>query len=135
MNTINSLALIDFPKKIADEANLYIYETQKSVPFEVKRVFTICAKSFCERGFHAHKGCSQLLVVLFGSCTVICDDGSQKKEFILTDASQGLLIPPTVWAHQVYEPNTVLMVLTDQLYDENDYLRNYAEFLEFRKSL
>jgi len=132
---ISNMELIPFPQKISPDAILSIFEEGLGVPFSIKRVFTIYATESCERGFHAHKECAQLLVCLKGECLVICDDGKERKEFNLNKASEGLLIPPTIWAEQRYETDTILMVLTDHGYDEMDYLRDYNEFLEYRKSL
>ncbi len=84
------------------------------------------------RGRHAHKECSQLLVVLNGRCVVTCDDGTNKKAHTLIEPDQGLLIPPTIWAEQEYDVGTTLMVLTDQPYNESDYIRDYDSFLAFR---
>ena len=134
MHTLTDIQLISFPLLGTQEASLTVYECGKKVPFTIQRVFTIKASEKCTRGFHAHKECSQLLVVLNGECKITCDDGVQKKDFILTRSSEGLLIPPTLWAEQEYEPDTILMVLTDRLYDEEDYIRNYDQFLEFRNT-
>lgn len=123
---------MQFPQRCSDEACLYIYEEKDVVPFSVKRTFVISAHEKCDRGFHAHKLCSQLLIPLKGSCTVVCDDGKNRKDFLLDSPQQGLLVPPTIWAEQKYSAGTILMVLTDQPYDEADYIRKYDDFLMFR---
>ncbi len=128
------LQIIAFPIFDNNEASLTVYEGIKNVPFNMARLFVIKASENCNRGFHAHKECSQLLVVLNGTCKVICDDGQSRKKIILDKASEGLLIPPTIWAEQEYQCDTVLLVLTDKRYDEGDYLRNYNEFIEFRNN-
>lgn len=67
---------------------------------------------------------------------VRCDDGRQQREIRLNGPAQGLLIPPTLWAEQIYEEsNTALMVLCDKPYDGADYIRDYSQFLEFRKMI
>jgi len=132
MITINQLQLIPFPSSSAKEATLSIFQSPEAVPFAIKRVFTIHAHEACQRGRHAHKECTQLLVVLRGKCKVICDDGTSRKDIILNKPSEGLLVPPGIWAEQDYEPNTLLMVLTDKPYDESDYIRNYEDYLAYR---
>ncbi|MGV8948011.1 MAG: sugar 3,4-ketoisomerase [Candidatus Paracaedibacter sp.] len=132
---ISSVKIIDFPQFNADEASLHVYESGAHVPFPIQRLFTIKTREGCTRGFHAHKECTQLLVCLEGRCVVTVDDGRARKDIVLDQPSLGLLIPPTIWAEQVYEANTVLMVLTDRPYEETDYLRKYEDFLEFRKEL
>ena len=123
---------IDFPQFDTKESSLFVYESGKLVPFTIQRVFTIKTIEACTRGFHAHKHCTQVLTVLHGECNVTCDDGTMRQSFRLNHASQGLLIPPTIWAEQAYLPNTILMVLTDHPYDEADYIRDYDAFLNFR---
>ena len=135
MHNISDIQLINFPLFNNEDSLLVVYEGHKKVPFFMNRVFMVKAHEKTRRGFHAHKECAQLLVVLSGLCRVICDDGSNKKEVTLDDPSKGLLIPPTLWAEQDYEANTILMVLTDKPYDASDYLRDYDEFLAFRKKI
>ncbi|MGD0466157.1 MAG: FdtA/QdtA family cupin domain-containing protein [Gammaproteobacteria bacterium] len=135
MHNISDLQLIYFPLFYTKESSLIVYEGGKKVPFDIYRVFTVKSIEKCIRGFHAHKECTQLVTVLSGECKVVCDDGTTKKEIILNKTSEALLIPPTIWAEQEYQPNTILMVLTDKYYDENDYVRDYNEFLTFRNNL
>jgi dTDP-4-dehydrorhamnose 3,5-epimerase-like enzyme len=132
LNDLNTTEIIDFPCVNSKEASLFVYESEKAVPFIVKRVFTISTTESCKRGFHAHKECSQLLVCMQGSCHVILDDGRTRKEVLLNQPNIGLLIPPMIWAEQAYEANTILMVLTDRLYEESDYIRDYDAYLKYR---
>lgn len=133
MHNLSDLQLISFPQFDSKESVIIIYEGKKKVPFNINRVFIIKSIEQSTRGFHAHKECSQILVTLNGECKIICDDGASKRDIILNIPSEALLIPPTIWAIQEYQPNTILMVLADKPYDENDYLRNYEEFIRFRK--
>lgn len=133
MHNLTDIQLISFPAFNTSEALLVVYEGSKKVPFNISRLFTVKASEKCTRGFHAHKECTQVLIVLNGECKIICDDGANRNEIILNKSSEGLLIPPTIWAEQEYQSDTVLMVLTDKHYDENDYIRNYENFLDFRK--
>ena len=132
MHNITELQHILFPLRRSLEADLIVYEGNKEVPFSLARIFVVKASQKTDRGAHAHKKCAQLLVVLNGKCFVTCDDGTQRIIHTLTDPEQGLLIPPTIWAEQEYDAGTTLLVLTDQSYDEDDYLRNYDNFLTFR---
>ena len=134
MRSISDLQLISFPLFDTSEAFLVVYEGSKVVPFPINRMFVVKSVKHTTRGSHAHKECSQLLVVLNGECKITCDDGFERKNITLNKASEGLLIPPTIWAEQEYQPNTILVVLTDKPYDENDYIRNYDLFVEFRKN-
>jgi dTDP-4-dehydrorhamnose 3,5-epimerase-like enzyme len=121
--------LIKFSDEVCIDSSLYVYETGSLLPFDIKRVFTVISKVGIIRGNHAHKKCSQLLVCVSGEIEVITDNGNQEVAYKLSDMSQGLLIPPGIWASQKYlEQNSVLMVLCDALYDAGDYIHNYDYF-------
>jgi len=103
------------------------------IPFDIKRVFNVRASNINDvRGKHAHKLCSQLLICTNGAIEVYCDNFLETKLYHLNKANFGLLIPPGVWSEQKYvSENSVLTVLCDQLYDEDDYIRDYEEFKLF----
>ncbi len=126
------LKLIRFIQFSERDSTLSIFSSEDKVPFVIKRVFTVDAKEACSRGCHAHKQCMQLMIALRGECSVVCDDGKERKTYLLNDPSQGLLVPPTIWAEQVYQKDSLLMILTDQYYDPEDYIRDYQQFLHFR---
>ena len=132
---IESVKKLSFQRVSGKDSWMTVYESPEMVPFNIKRTFVVSSLEKVERGKHAHKQCSQLLVALKGSCTVLCDDGCEKKEFLLNNPAEGLLVPPSIWAEQAYEKDTILMVLTDRPYEEEDYLRDYDDFLMFRKAL
>jgi len=122
-------SLINFPLHSNDNGILCVYETGKYVPFEIKRVFTVSAKTDEIRGNHAHKECTQLLVAVSGRIKVICNDGINITEYRLENMRLGLLIPPGIWAHEEYlEDDSVLMVFCDHGYEESDYIRDYNKF-------
>lgn len=130
MKSIADILLLQFSAHSTKEATLSIYE---HVPFDIKRVFVISSGvDAIERGHHAHQQCQQLLIALKGRCIVTCDDGHHKSDTVLDSPEKGLLIPPTIWASQNYDRDTTLMVLADQYYDEDDYIRDYNQFLTYR---
>lgn len=132
MHSLQNIVHINFPVKQGREASLFVYEQGEHIRFGIQRLFVVKAADACSRGNHAHIACTQLLICLNGRCNVTCDDGLERKGFVLDSPEMGLLIPPTIWAEQEYAKDSILMVLTDQPYDESDYLRNYEDFLEFR---
>lgn len=123
--------LIQF-KNIQDErGSLTVLENLKNVPFEIKRVYYLNnLKSDHSRGFHAHKKLRQMAVCLSGSCRFVMHDGSKKEEFILSKFNQGAIIDPMIW-HEMHDfsHDCILMVLADDIYDEKDYIRDYADFI------
>jgi dTDP-4-dehydrorhamnose 3,5-epimerase-like enzyme len=114
--------------------NLAFIEGENDVPFRIARAFFVYGVHAGDiRGQHAHKLCRQFLICVHGRVEVTCDDGKEKRHFILDSPLKGLHIPPSIWAEQRYfSSETMLMVLTDRLFEESDYLRDYAAFLESR---
>jgi UDP-2-acetamido-3-amino-2,3-dideoxy-glucuronate N-acetyltransferase len=115
--------------------SLAVFEIAKGLNYEVQRVFFVydVAKGTV-RGQHAHIKCKQTLVAISGSILIECDDAISKKEYLLSSPDQALYIPETIWASQSYlTDGAVLAVFADQTYDPEDYIRNYQEFLEFRR--
>ncbi len=134
MLSVRDVSWITFSQKTRDGASLGVYASP-DVPFSIARVFVISADKACERGCHAHKVCTQLLVCLKGRCCVAVDDGHVRQKYILDSLGRGLLLPPTIWAEQSYEKDSVLMVLADYPYDESDYIREYRDYLSFRQGV
>lgn len=125
--------LIHF-KPLGDErGSLIAIEAEKSVPFEVRRVYYIFGtKEGVERGFHAHKALNQVAVAVAGSCEMVLDDGATQKTVLMNSAEKGVFIEPKVWHYmRAFSPDCVLLVLADQHYDETDYIRDYREFREW----
>lgn len=134
MRHSTDLKQVSFPFKSQMTSSLTIFSSPSDVPFLIQRVFVIKAEQACKRGSHAHKECNQLLVCLQGECLVTIDDGqSSRQEICLNKPNEGLFIPATLWAEQIYEDHTILMVFADQAYDEADYIRDYQAFLAWKK--
>lgn len=106
------------------------------IPFDVKRVFYLYDIQGGEsRGAHAHKECHQFLVAASGSFEVLLDDGKTKRQVMLNLPNIGLHIPPGIWASEInFSSGAVCLVLASHEYDENDYLRNYENYLEWKSS-
>jgi len=123
--------IMDFTVHGDHNGNLISLEQDKNLPFTVRRVYYIydIPKNIV-RGKHAHKKNEQIIICLSGSCDFILDDGKTKKTFHLNDPSKGLYIGSDVWREfSCFSPDCVIMVLASTLYDENDYIRDYNEFL------
>lgn len=115
---------------------LRVAESGNELPFVSQRMFVVHVEAAAERGRHGHKRCYQALFCVAGSCDVTVDDGKRRKKIPLSNPSRGLLIPPGIWAEQHYlSAGTILLVLCDRLYDENDYIREYDAFLRHRISI
>jgi dTDP-4-dehydrorhamnose 3,5-epimerase-like enzyme len=135
-NLLESIRLRDISNYSEENGHLIFIEGKNDIYFSIERVFVVYASLGQIRGQHAHKECSQFLVCLHGEVVVKCNDGKSSSMFLLKNPTQGILIPPGIWAEQVYkEENSILMVLCDREYNEGDYIRDFNEFLLFTKNL
>lgn len=129
-----NMQLIDFPSFIDERGSLVAIEGIQNIPFEIKRVYYIRdVKQGVRRGFHAHKELCQVLICVNGSCKILLDDGNAKHEFLLDSSNKGLLVGKMVW-RQMYDfsPDAVLLVLASEHHEEQDYIRDYEEFLKMK---
>ena len=115
---------------------LVVAEAQRHIPFEVRRVYWIHGTQSCvERGFHAHKDLRQVAVAVSGSCEMLLDDGKKIASVTLDTPDRGVVIEPGVWHYMKgFTPDCVLLVFADAHYDEEDYIRDYKQFIRSTKS-
>ena len=127
--------IIELSKHHAPQGNISVVENNKDVPFEVKRVYYLYDVPGGEsRGAHAHKELSQLIIAASGSFTVTLDDGKNKKSFNLNRSYYGLLVVPGIWRDlDDFSSGAVLLCLASEHYKEEDYIRDYEAFLEYKK--
>lgn len=118
------------------KGNLTVVENGKTLPFDVKRVYYLYDVPGGEsRGAHAHKELSQLIIAASGSFTVTLDDGKCKRSFFLNRPYQGLYVKPGMWRTiDDFSSGAVCMVLASDIYREDDYIRDYNEFIEYRNN-
>ena len=114
-----------------DRGMLIALEEFKDIPFEIKRVYYMYdTKAGVRRGFHAHRSLEQILVCIHGSCKVQLDNGIEKKIVALERPYEGLYISNDIWREMFdFSPEAVLIVLASDYYKEEDYIRDYEEFL------
>ena len=132
MSLIN---IIHFPSHGDQRGQLIALEANKTVPFDIKRVYYLFGtKENLARGFHGHKNLRQVAVCVKGSCRFVLDNGKYRESIILDNASAGLLIDKLLW-HEMHEftPDCVLLVLASDHYDEADYIRSYKDFIKLVK--
>ena len=118
-----------------DRGMLVALEEYKDIPFEIKRVYYMYdTKKNVHRGFHAHKSLEQILICIHGSCKVLLDNGTEKKIVSLEKPYEGLYIANNMWREMYdFSEDAVLMVLASEYYKEEDYIRDYNEFLRIEK--
>lgn len=118
-----------------NRGTLIALEQNKNIPFEIKRVYYMFdTKPGVRRGYHAHKCLKQILVCVHGECKILLDNGHEKEIVHLDRPNKGLIVESNMWREMFdFSQDAVLMVLASELYDEDDYIRNYENFLEYVK--
>jgi dTDP-4-dehydrorhamnose 3,5-epimerase-like enzyme len=135
MNQLTEARLIELPRHARADGEVIVAEAAAQVPFRIERMFALAASAGAKRGRHAHRLCSQFMICVSGAVDVVCEDGSNKNTFALNRRNQALLVPPGLWnTVEFRQDESVLIVLCDRVYEADDYIRDYAEFLSFRES-
>jgi WxcM-like, C-terminal len=131
---IDLCRVIDLPKIHDARGNLTFLEGERHVPFEMKRVYYLYdVPGGAERGAHAHKALRQLIISVSGSFDVGLDDGTTHKTFHLNRPYQALYVCPMIWRDlENFSSGSVCLVLASNEYSENDYFRDYEEYLAAR---
>lgn len=126
-------SLYELNKMHDAEGNLTFIYQNIHVPFEINRVFySYDIPGGEERGGHAHKECHQFIIAASGSFEVVLDDGTNKRTVALNRPFWGLHVPPGIWSsEQGFSSGSICLVLASHAYSEDDYIRNYDEFLEY----
>ncbi len=110
---------------------LSFFESNKDIPFEIKRIYYIYEVPVgTKRGMHAHKNLKQLLWCSYGRIEVMLDNGKEKIFFILDSPEKGLLVGGGIWHDMIWKKEgSVLCVAVSEYYNEDDYIRDYNEFM------
>lgn len=121
---------LDFPPLGDDRGSLVALEANKTIPFDIKRVYYIFGtKNNITRGMHAHRNLKQVMLCITGSCKIMLDDGKRREYVWLNSPVRGLLVENLVWREMLsFSPDCVLLVIASELYSEEDYIRNYETF-------
>lgn len=116
------------------KGDISVVQNRDTVPFDVKRIYYLYDVPGGEsRGGHAHKELRQLIIAASGSFTVTLDDGNIKRTFTLNRPYQGLLVVPGIWRTlDDFSSGAVCLVLASMPYTEDDYIRDYNDFLNIK---
>ena len=119
-----------------ERGQLIALEEFKDIPFEIKRVYYMYdTKEGVHRGFHAHKSLEQILICIHGSCKIMLDNGYERKIIFLEKPYEGLYISNDMWREMYdFSPDAVVLVLASDFYNEDDYIREYDQFIQFVKN-
>ena len=125
--------IIELPRITDPRGNLTVAEANKNIPFDIKRVYWLYDVPGGEcRGGHAHKQIKEILIAVSGSFHVTLDNEKEKQTFLLNHPYQGLLIDTKTWRTlDDFSSGAVCVVLASDFYDENDYIYDYNDFLQY----
>ena len=129
-----NIETIDIPKIENPEGNIAVIE-KNLIPFEIKRVYYLYdVPSSAQRGGHAHKNFNQILIALSGSFDVVLKDGKTSNKITLNKPDKGLLINNNIWRElENFSSGAVCLVLASEVFNEEDYIREYDDFLSYLK--
>lgn len=133
---LEDVEIIEIPR-VHDERGLLAVIEGATFPFSIERVYYLYdVPTDAYRGGHAHKELYQLIIPLSGSFDVHLKDGKDTKVITLNKPHKGLLIVPGIWREiDNFSSGSVCLVLASSKYNEDDYIRNYEDFLAFKNSL
>jgi len=133
--TIEDCILIEIPKVHDERGSLAVIE-KDNIPFEIKRVYYLYdVPSDAYRGGHAHKNLQQLIIPLSGSFEVLLKDTNNTKRITLNKPNIGLLLVPGIWREiDNFSSGSVCLVLASDIYNEEDYMRDYDDLILFKSS-
>jgi hypothetical protein len=133
--SIEDCRIIDLNMIHNRSGNITVVGHDDVVPFTVKRIYYLYdIPGGVERGGHAHKDLFQLIVAASGSFDIELDDGNAKKVFTFNRPYKGLLVTPGIWREIInFSSGSICLVLASAKYDESDYIRNYENFIEYKR--
>ena len=134
--SVSDCSVIELPKIENRSGNLTSIQNSIEIPFDIKRIFYLYdIPGGKDRGAHAHIECHQFLIAGLGSFDVFLDDGKSKKIVTLNQPYLGLHIPPGIWASEInFSSGSICLVMASHIYDESDYLRDYNEFIKYKRN-
>ncbi|RTY66188.1 WxcM-like domain-containing protein [Flavobacterium sp. GSP27] len=134
MTTVENVQVLKIPV-IDDVRGNLAYIQSGVIPFEFKRIYYLFdVPSTAFRGGHSHIQQQEILIALSGSFEVVVHDGIEKKSYLLNKPNVGLLITTGIWRElQNFSSGSVCLVLASDMFKEEDYIRDYDEFLKSKK--
>jgi hypothetical protein len=131
--TVYDCSVIEMNKHHHETGNISVVENNKTIPFRIRRAYYLYdVPGGVARGGHAHKNLFQLIVAASGSFDVILSDSSVKRTFTLNRPYHGLLVVPGIWRElNNFSSGAVCLVMASLIYDEDDYIRDFNEYLKF----
>jgi mannose-6-phosphate isomerase-like protein (cupin superfamily) len=136
MMALKILKEIQVANYLDNRGNLDVAEFRSIGKFETKRIYYISSVPENDaRGAHAHKNLDQVFFAVAGNFNMTVTDGSIIETVDLKAHETGYYLPAGYWRDlKNFTNDAVCLVLASEHYDENDYIRSYEEYLEWKKS-
>jgi hypothetical protein len=133
-SSLKDCRLVDLPRVTDSRGNLTFIESGQHIPFDIARVYYLYdVPGGAERGGHAHKDLQQLIVSMSGSFDVVLDDGHENRRFHMNRSYFGLYVCNMIWRTLGnFSSGSVCLVLASNRYQDDDYYRDYAAFIDAR---
>lgn len=130
--SLSKCKIVELPKILDARGNLTFIEGNRHVPFEIKRVYYLYdVPGGGVRGGHAHKEQNEFIIAASGSFDVILNDGKDTVRHHMNRSYYGLHSPPMIWRElDNFSSGSVCLVLASGLFDEQDYIRDYDEYIK-----
>lgn len=126
-----NVQMLEFPQHGDERGHLVVVEGLKDIPFEIKRVFYIYGSDpDVVRGCHANRKSEFVLINVAGQSKVRAWDGlGNEAVFSINRPHTGLYLPKMIWKDMYdFSPDSVLLVLSSEPYDPDEYIRDYDAF-------
>lgn len=134
-SSVYDCSIIELSRISIRAGSITAVESGKDIPFDIKRVYYLYdVPSGESRGGHAHKELRQLIIAANGSFNIVISDGRTKRTISLNRPNIGLLVVPGIWRElEDFSAGANCVVLASLKYDENDYIRDYSQFLRMKE--
>lgn len=132
---LSDIQIIQLPKIMDERGNLTFVEGENHIPFKIKRTYMIYDVPGGEiRGSHAYKELDEVIISLSGCFDLVVSDGIETRTFTLNRSYNAVYVPHGLWRTlQNFSTNALSLVLASTEYNEDDYIRNYNDFISFNQ--
>ena len=137
MSLFDSVRMIEFPQRGDNRGNMAVVEGGSDIPFEIKRLFyTYGTDPTAVRGQHANRNSEFVLINVAGTCKVkVLDGRGNEAVYSLGAPNAGLYLPRMIWKDMYeFSEDSVLLCISSEHYDANEYIRDYDEFVRIVNS-
>ena len=132
MNSLDDIKLLEFAEHPRGVTKLLAIGRAELGCDKIERVFFLTSTDADSRGAHAHRMCTQWFTILSGKSSLTVSDAKSTRTFELNVPGKVMMIPSGLWVDVNILETSIIAVFTDQIYDENDYIRDWGDFVSYR---